>query len=90
MTAEEILGDCTQSYHPELGMFYETVEVIKVINGAMKVSSIQFALWINTEGWQRYVDEDEWICLSENNNVISTAQLYDKYEKSLVAARPVK
>lgn len=85
MTAKELLY---KKAH-EKGDGFMTGQVSWIVE-AMQENAIQFALWLNTEGWQRYVDEDEWICPAENYNVITTAQLYDKYEKSLVAARPVK
>lgn len=43
--------------------------------------AILFARWINKNGWERYDDPDKWICPSENRNVLTTEQLYQKFQE---------
>jgi hypothetical protein len=51
-------------------------------NEYAKQQSIEFAKWLNKEGWQEYDESDRWICPHENRNVFTTSELYSKFLKS--------
>lgn len=48
----------------------------------MKQHSIDFAKWINDEGWREYDESDRWIQPHESHSVYTTEQLYNKFNKS--------
>ena len=44
--------------------------------------AIGFAEFISGEGWQQYDGKDRWICPQNNNDVLSTKELFEKYNGS--------
>jgi len=61
------------------------VEDIKFFNESLdiyaKKKCIAFIEWSAKKGWESYVDEDRWICISQSNEVIDTETLYKRFEE---------
>ena len=51
----------------------------EAINLARKETAISILEWSAKRGWESYVDEDRWICISQSNEVIDTEQLYERF-----------
>jgi hypothetical protein len=45
-----------------------------------RFNAIRFAEWIAGEGWRNYDSNETWICLGNSNEVITTVDLYDRFE----------
>jgi len=50
---------------------------------AMKKHAKYFIEWSAKKGWESYVDEDRWICISQSNEVIDTEELYKRFEEDI-------
>lgn len=44
--------------------------------------AIGFAEFISGEGWQQYDGKDRWICPQNNNDILTTKELFEKYNGS--------
>lgn len=51
-----------------------------ILNKAREEEAISFGYWLNKEGWQEYDEPDRWICPSNNRNVYTTKQVYEKFK----------
>ena len=55
--------------------------IVECLNIARKETAISILEWSAKRGWESYVDEDRWICPSDSYAVITTEQLYEKFEE---------
>jgi hypothetical protein len=83
-TEEEIANILKDNVHfvPQVDGYMVHGAVAKLIemqNKYAREMSCEFARWLSGEGWQQYDEADRWICPTNNYNVITTDQLYDKY-----------
>jgi len=76
MTKEEII----RQYEP-----YPNKSDVRIISVMMdeyaKQQCISILEWSAKIGWESYVDEDRWICISQSNEVIDTETLYKRFEE---------
>jgi len=54
---------------------------LKAMQDFARQTSIEFAKWLNFNGWQEYDEPDRWICPTNNRNVYTTEQVYNQFLK---------
>lgn len=61
---------------------------------SLKLHAIDFAKWINDNGWQEYDESDRWIQPHNSDLLYSTEQIYNMFNKSAepetISSKPIK
>lgn len=69
---------------PELNVSFNLDKLLKAMDDFAEYQSIRFIEWSARNGWESYVDEDRWICISQSRDVITTQQLYQLFKNDKI------